>query len=310
MRIAVYGSGGVGGYFGSRLASSGEDVIFIARGAHLEAMRENGLQIKSILGDLLIHPVHATDTPENAGTVDVVLVAVKSWQVPEIADSIKSMLGPDTSVIPLCNGIDAPQQLADVLGKQHILGGLCLIVSFVSSPGVIQHVAVTKPHITFGDIERKSSRRYERILSTFENAGVSAEISDDIIAAMWRKYIFITSISGVGAVTRVPVGTFRQVPHSRRLLQATLQEIYNISIVKQIRLPENIVDQTMSFIDKVDPEVIPSMQRDIMAGKPSELDAQTGTAVRLGKVTGIPTPVNSFIYSVLQPQELTARSLL
>lgn len=306
MRIAIYGAGGVGGYFGGCLAHAGHEVTFIARGEHLKALQINGLKVNSFKGDFAIQPVRATDTPEVVGQVDVVFVCVKAWQVSEIAPHILSMLGPQTVVIPLCNGVDAPGQLAAVLGEDHVLGGLCRISALIAAPGVIRHAGI-EPYIAFGPPAGEASPMVVSLRDAFLAAGVKAEIPAGILAAMWEKFIFIVSVSGIGAVTRVPSDVFRSIPETRQLLLQAMQEVAQIAQAKQIGIKPGIIETTMAFIDGMAAGVMASMQRNIMENKPSELGAQTGAVVRMGQETGVPTPVNSFIYQVLLPQELKAR---
>jgi 2-dehydropantoate 2-reductase len=208
MRIAVFGAGAVGGYFGGRLAESGQDVVFIARGAHLRAMQSEGLRVDSINGDFTVYPVQASDDPPRVGEVEAVLLGVKAWQVPEAALAVRPLIGQDTFVVPLQNGVDAPSQIAAVLGKGAVLGGLCRIASHVAGPGYIRHTGI-EPAIAFGELDNRPSDRAERLKTAFEKAGVRADIPVDIQAAIWEKFIFIASISGLGAVTGAPVGVTR-----------------------------------------------------------------------------------------------------
>ncbi len=182
MRIAVFGAGAVGGYFGARLAHAGEDVVFIARGAHLEAIRRDGLYVESPLGDFRIHPAQATDNPEEAGPVDVVLVGVKAWQVPEVAPKMRPLLGPETFIVPLENGVEAPDQLAAVWGRERVLGGLCRIISTVPEPGRVRHGGM-EPYVAFGELDHRPGERARRLQAAFERAGVRAEIPTDIPVA-------------------------------------------------------------------------------------------------------------------------------
>jgi 2-dehydropantoate 2-reductase len=193
MRIAIFGTGAVGGYFGGRLAEAGENVIFIARGKHLQAMRDNGLRVDSIKGDFVVQPVSATDDPKQVGTVDVILVGVKAWQVPEAAQAIRPMVGPTTFVIPLQNGVEALSQLAAIIGGEHVLGGLCGLISYVVEPGHICH-AGADPFVKFGESDNRRSERSEKLRQSFDRAiGVTAEIPSDIQAAIWQKFMFVTA---------------------------------------------------------------------------------------------------------------------
>lgn len=306
MRIVILGSGGVGGYFGGRLAQAGEEVIFVARGDHLRAMRSQGLRVESIKGDFIIHPVQATDDPQIAGEADFVLVCVKAWQVPEVAPLVRPMTGPQTAVVFLGNGVEAPDQLKAALGSEHVLGGLCQISSLVAGPGHIRHVGI-EPHVVFGELDGRSSQRVERLKQAFERAGVSVAVPADILSAMWDKFLFIASISGVGAVARAPAGVLRRLPETRRLLEQAMQEILTLAHACQIALPEEAVTKRMAFVDGLPAAVVASMQRDIMEGRPSELNSQNGAVVRMGLETGTPTPTHTFLYHSLLPQELRAR---
>ena len=215
LRIAIFGTGGVGGYFGGRLAQTGADVVFIARGEHLQAMRKHGLKIDSIKGDFVVHPIQATDDPEEIGPVDVVLVGVKAWQVSEAAQAMRPIVGPETFVVPLLNGVEAPTQLAEVLGNEHVVGGLCGCISFIAGPGHIRHVGAD-PFIYFGELDNRSSERVESLRRAFAQVkGVTVEIPPDIQVAMWRKFLMVASWSGIGSITRAPLGTFLGLPGTR-----------------------------------------------------------------------------------------------
>lgn len=307
MRIAVFGTGAVGGYFGGRLAQAGEDVVFIARGEQLRAIRDHGLRVDSIVGDFVVRPAQATDEPQRAGVVDVILVGVKAWQVPQAAEAMRPMVGPDTFVVPLQNGVEAATQLAAVLGERHVLGGFCRLGSHVLGPGHIHHDGAY-PYVAFGELDNRPSQRAEQLRQAFARAaGVTAEIPPDIQAATWEKLLLIASLSGVGAVTRAPVGIVRGVPEARQLLEDAMHEVLVVAQARGIPLSDEAVDRMLAFIDGVPPGVTASMQRDIMEGRPSELAYQNGAVVRLGREVGVATPVHSFIYRSLWPLELRAR---
>ena len=315
MRIAVFGSGGVGGYFGGRLAQAGEDVIFIARGEHLKAIRQNGLRVDSIVGDFVTHPAQATDIPAEVGVVDAVLVTVKAWQVSEAAEAMKPMVGPNTMVgdcpttmvIPLENGVDAPDQLAALLGAEHVLGGLCHVSALIAGPGHIKHVAIP-PRIAFGELDGRTSERVERLRQVFERCqGVTAAVPADIRVALWEKFLFIAAISGVGAVKRQPAGVIRSVAETRDMLLRAMEEVAAVAEARGITLSPGIIQKTMSFIDNMPPATMASMQRDIIEGRPSELEAQNGAVVRLAKEVDVEVPTHAFIYASLLPGELKAR---
>lgn len=306
MRVAIFGTGGVGGYFGGRLAQAGADVIFIARGDHLEALRSRGLRVESLKGDFIVHPAQATDDPGQVGAVDAVLVGVKAWQVPEAAQAIRPMVGPQTFVVPLQNGVEAPAQLAVVLGTHHVLGGLCSIISFIAGPAHVRH-AGAEPSIAFGELDNRPSERAERLHRAFARANVKVEIPPDIQVAMWEKFLFIASWGGVGAVTRAPVGVVRSLPETRAMMEDAMREILHVGQARQIALSEESMRKAIAFIDNLQPGSTASMQRDIMEGRPSELDFQNGTVVRMGREAGVPTPVHTFLYHSLLPSELRAR---
>lgn len=307
MRIAVFGTGGVGGYFGGRLAHAGEDVAFIARGKHLEALRSDGLRVDSTGGDFHVHPVVATDDPADIGLVDHVLVAVKAWQVPDAARRMPPLIGEDTAVVPFENGVEAPEHLAEVIGETHVLGGLCVILASLSGPGHVTHAGY-EPAVAFGELDNRPSRRAEELRDAFIRAGVKADVPQNIHVAMWRKFLFITGFSGVAAVARLPVGGWRQEGETKSMLLRAFQEVEAVARAKEIDLPPDAVEAAMGMIDSLPDDGIASMQRDIMQGRPSELEAQTGAVVRFGRNLGVRTPVNEFIYAALLPQERKARS--
>lgn len=307
MRIAVFGAGGVGGYFGARLAEAGADVTFIARGAHLAAMKERGLSVASIKGDVHLAPVQATAAPAAVGVVDAVLLAVKAWQVAEACEAMRPMIGPDTIVVPLENGVEAPDEIARVLGPAHTAGGLCRILAYVTAPGEIRHAAI-EPSLAFGELDGRITARVEAFRQALAACrGVTVEVPPDIRVAMWSKFLFIAPVSGIGAVTRVPIGTFRRVPDTRRMLVSAFEEIVQLAATLDVRLPGDAVQSTLAFTDGIPLDGTASMQRDIMEGRPSELEAQLGAVVRLGERHGVDVPVHRFLYAALLPQERRAR---
>ncbi len=306
MRIAVFGVGGAGGYFGGRLAQAGEDVVFIARGEHLQALRTHGLRVDSVKGNFVLQSVQATDDPAQVGVVDVVLLGVKAWQVPEAAQAMRPLVGPETFVVPLQNGVEAPAQLAAVLSAQHVLGGLAKIISFKVGPGHIRH-AGAEPYMAFGELDNRPSERAERLRLAFERAGVTVEIPPDIQTALWDKFLFVVSWGGVGAVTRAPVGVLRSVPEMRQMLEQALHEIFAVAQARNIALPEDAIHKTIAFVDTLPPSGTTSLQRDIVEGRPSELASWNGAVVRLGQEVGVATPLHAFIYHSLLPLELRAR---
>jgi 2-dehydropantoate 2-reductase len=306
MRIAVFGAGGVGGYFGGRLAQAGEEVVFIARGEHLKAMQINGLRVDSTKGDFLVKPVRATSDPRQVGTVDFVLLTVKAWQVPEAAQAMLPLIGDETGVVFLGNGVDAIAQLTAVLGERYVLGGRCQISTFIAAPGHIQHVGI-EPRVAFNELDGRPGPRVERLRQAFERANVIVTVPEDIQAAIWEKFVFIAAVSGLGAITRASFGVFRSLPETRQMLEQAIDETIRVARARKINLPEDTAAKTLANIDKMGPDIVASMARDILSGRPSELGAQNGAVVRMGLELGIPTPVHAFIYNSLLPLELKAR---
>ena len=310
MRIAVIGAGGVGGYFGGKLANGGLDVVFIVRGATLEALRSRGLRVDSIKGDFVIDRPNATDDPATVGKVDAVFVTVKAWQIEEAAAQIKPLIGDDTMVIPLENGIDAPDQLAAVLGREHVLGGLCGIVSFIAAPGHIRHTGAD-PFVMFGELDNLRTPRVEQLRDECLRAGVQADIPSDIHHALWSKFVFIAPMSGIGAATRMPIGVWRAIPETRDLATRAIREIIALAFARGVDLGgDAAVERTLARFDGLNADATSSLQRDIIDGKPSELDAQLGAIVRLSREAGVPTPVCEMLNDLLQPQERKARGEL
>jgi len=307
MRIAIFGTGGVGGYFGGRLAHAGEDVTFIARGEHLRALRANGLKVESQSGDFVVFPAKGTDDVNDVGDVDLVVIGVKAWQVPEAARAVRPLVGPITTVLPLQNGVDAVSQLVDEMGPEKVIGGLCRIVSFVVAPGHIRHAGFT-PSIVIGERDNQRTERIVRIEQVFRHAGLEIAIAPDIQVALWTKFLFISSFSGVGAVANAPAELLRTDPKWREQMLAAMKEIYLLAHARGIKLPPNSVDTAMAAVNALPEEATSSMQRDIAAGKPSELDSQNGAVVRLAREVGLAVPTHALIYKTLKPLEEKARA--
>jgi 2-dehydropantoate 2-reductase len=305
MRIAVIGAGAVGGYFGGRLAAAGNEVTFLVRGKTLEALRSGALRVKSINADFEVRVAATNDPAEIAA--EIVLVGVKAWQVMEAADAIERMQDRGSIVVPLQNGMEAPAQLAAVLGPGRVAGGLCRIVAEAIGPGQIDHYWA-EPSIAFGELEPlRNGNRLEQLRAAFTSAGVRCDIPRDIAAAMWEKFLFITPWGSLGAVTRLPVGPLRSAPESRARLVAALEEVAGIARAEGKPFRDEAVAKALAILDGLPPETTSSMQRDIMAGRPSELEAQTGAVVRFGQETGVPTPVHDAMYAELAPLERNAR---
>ena len=310
MRFAIFGTGGVGGYFGGRLAEAGEDVTFVARGAHLEAIRKRGLAVQSVAGDFRVLPAKATDDAASIGPVDAALVCVKAWQVPEAARAIRAFLPADGVAIPLENGVEAPDELAAELGAERVLPGLCKIWSAIGAPGVVRHRGV-EPSLAFGETTGGTSPRVERFRDAFRRCrGVTVETPEDIRVALWQKFVFIAAFSGVGSVTRSDAGAIRSTAPARAMLRECMRETQEVGRARGVPIPPETFEKTFAFFERQLPaDATSSMQRDVGAGRPSELENQTGAVVRLGREAGVPTPVNDFLYAALLPQEERARSI-
>jgi 2-dehydropantoate 2-reductase len=310
MRIAVFGAGAVGGYFGGRLAQGGLDVSFIARGKHLQAIKNKGLRVESICGNFNVHPTAVTDDPSTVGEVDVVLLGVKAWQVQEAARAMQPMFGPHTFVVTLQNGVDAPTLFSDVLGPDRIVGGLCKLICLITKPGHLRHSG-GDPYVAFGELDNRHSDRTERLFQAFsKTTGLTAEISANIWTDIWKKFLLMAPLSGLGSITRAPIGVFRHFPETRQMLLESIKEVFNLAMACNIDFPKMVVEETMEFIDAVPKEGTASMQRDIIEGRPSELNEQNGAVVRLGHAMGVQTPINAFIFYSLLPLEMRARGQL
>ena len=305
MRIAVMGAGGVGGYFGGRLAQAGHDVTFIARGRHMEAMLRDGLRVESINGDFSVSPVQATDNPETVGGVDLVVIGVKAWQIPETAARLGPVIGPQTLVLPLQNGLEASAQLADVLGSAAVLGGLCGIYSFIAAPGCIRHIGID-PWVTFGAMQPGQTERLAEIQGALQQAGITVNIAPDIRVPLWDKFL-VLRWGVVGAVCRAPAGVLRSLPQVRGMMDQAGREVLEVADTQGIVLEADALERSSALLDSLPAVATTSLQRDIMEGRPSELDAQAGALVRLGQREGVATPLHAFIYHSLLPMEMQAR---
>lgn len=309
MRFAIYGTGGVGGVFGAQLARAGQDVTFIARGAHLDAIRSAGLHVDMNGTPIDVHPAQATDDPGAIGEVDCVLLCTKTWQVTDAGRAMSPMIGPETVVVTMQNGVEAADELAAVIGDKHVLPGLCGTISWVDGPGRIKNIGGVN-FIRFGEMDGRKTDRAETLRATFEAAGIMSEVPDDIVAALWQKFSFNAPTGGMGAVTRAPIGVLRSVPQTRAMLESALEELVAVGRARGVALPEDAAKNILAVIDNLPPESTTSMQRDIMEGKPSELEAWNGALVRLGREVGVPTPTHEFIYNALLPMESRARGTL
>ncbi|MGA9588945.1 MAG: 2-dehydropantoate 2-reductase [Salegentibacter sp.] len=306
MKILIYGIGGVGGYFGGRLAKAGNEVTMIARGKHLQAIKENGLEVESINGDFRVFPKLATSDVAEAQTPELVILGVKSWQIEDAARELKSVIGKNTMVLPLQNGANNVEKLLRVLPEKNVLGGLCHIISFVEAPGKIRHPSF-EPQITFGELNNEKTERILRVKELFDEAGINNTIPEDIKLEIWKKFLYITTVSGIGGLTRVPVDKIRESEYLYDLMQKTAEEIKAVANAKGIRLEKEHLKKAFQIVENQPEGTTASTQRDIMAGKPSELENFNGYIVKEGRKLNVETPVNHFIYECLLPMEREAR---
>lgn len=307
MNILIYGTGGVGGFFGGKFALTEHKVTMIARDAHLRAIQENGLKVKSLTGDFIARPFLATDDLAKIEIPDLVIFGVKSWQLQKAIIDISQYCDDNTIYLPLQNGADNSEQLNKVVPKGQVLAGLCRMISFIESPGVISNPDIA-PTLLFGEQDNSRTQRVEEILAVFKLAGIDAAIPEDIQIAIWQKFLFITAVSAIGGLTRAPIGAIRESAYLNDLMLKTEQEVKTIALAKGIKLPENTIDNAFKAINRQSYDTTASTQRDIMEGKPSELKNFNGYIVSEGKRLGIPIPVNEMIYEMLLPQENKARS--
>jgi 2-dehydropantoate 2-reductase len=305
LRVAIYGVGGVGGYFGARLARAGADVVWIARGAQLEALTARGLEIESVHGDFTLGPLRASSDPARLGQVDAVILSVKVWQVQEAARAMGPLLGSDACVVPLQNGVEASDDLRSVLGDGPPLGGVAKIISELVAPGRIRHLGGPSS-LGFGELDDRQSKRVDRLRSALQGAGIAVEVPTCIRSAIWEKFLFVASLGGVGAVARAPLGVIRSIPGTRAMLQQAMIEIRDLAAARDVHLPEDVVAQALALVDAQPPAGTTSLQRDLAAGRRSELEWWSGAVVRLGRESGVPTPVHQFMYQSLLPGELRA----
>lgn len=299
MKIVFIGAGGVGGYFGGRLAAAGSDVTFIARGRHLAAMRESGLRIESALGNLHIHPLKATDDPASVTAPDLVIIAVKLWSTQEAIESAAPIMGPDTAIVSLQNGVDAVDLLAERYGRERVLGGSAHIAALIESPGMIRHNG-TLARITFGELDGRRTPRAEAFLAACQRAGIDANPSENIERAIWEKFVLLVGLSSLTSLTRLPIGPVREDPDTRALLLEVMQEVAAVGRAKRVALADDAAERQLGFLEKVPSDMISSMLGDLKRGNSLELDWLAGAVVRLGKAHGVLTPANRFVYAALK----------
>jgi 2-dehydropantoate 2-reductase len=302
MKIAIMAAGAVGGYFGARLAGAGHEVHFLARGKHLEAIRAGGLRVKSDFGDMHLTSVSVSDDPSQVGPVDVILFAVKLWDTAAAARACKPMLGEDTAVISLQNGVESTGIIAEELGPEHALGGSAYISASIAEPGVIHHFG-SFAKLVFGEGDNRKSERVLAFLGAGEESGIEAEIPDDMQVAVWLKFITLASMSGVTTTTRRPIGEILADPDMAKIYRDTMTEIAEVGRARGVNLPSDAVDQRMSHAASLPAAMTASTLKDLEAGGRLETPWLTGAVVRLGRESNVPVPVNETLNAVLKPYE-------
>jgi 2-dehydropantoate 2-reductase len=299
MRIAIVGTGGVGAGYGAALAKAGADVTFIARGAHLAAMKRDGLKVQSPRGDIHLVPTQATDNASEIGKVDFVLFCVKLWDVESAGESIKPLIGPDTAVIPLQNGVDAAERLIPILGPNAVMGGVAQISAKIIEPGVIQQVG-TFMRMVFGELDGRSSPRGEKFLALCMKAGFEAKLSEEILTELWMKFILLAANASAVAQARQPIGVLRD-PDIRPVMLSAYREVMEVGRAYGVALPDNAVETISGYSDTLPAHQKPSMALDLERGNRLELPWLGGKVVELGKKLGVPTPTHSLMYAMLKP---------
>ena len=299
MRIAIVGGGGVGGYFGGRLAAAGTDVTFLARGAHLEALRTRGLQIQSAKGDVHLPRVRATDDPSAIGAVDVVFFAVKLYDTQSALAALPPLIGSDTVVLPLQNGVESVDRLVGAVGQAHAGGGVAYVSAVIAEPGVIRHTAMD--HLIFGEVDGRRSPRLERLLEACGPAGFQATLSSNIAVDIWTKFVRLTVFSGMTAVTRSPIGVIVNDPELFAMLKAACLEALAVARAKGVPVSMDMVEDVARAYQALPPQTKASMLEDLERGRRLELPWLSGAMVRIGREVGVDTPIHSFMTTVLNP---------
>ncbi|MBC8007020.1 MAG: 2-dehydropantoate 2-reductase [Prolixibacteraceae bacterium] len=299
MKIAIIGSGGVGGYFGARLMASGQDVTFVARGAHLEAMQEKGLKVLSALGDLHLPEVKATNDTTTVGPVDVIMIGVKLWATEEAAATAKPMIGPNTVAVSFQNGVVAVDTLLPILGKEHVMGGVANIAALIEEPGVIRHNG-NMANLFFGELDGKPSPRSQALQVACKIANVQSEVVTDINKTIWEKFVRLVTLSALTSLTRMPIGPLRADADTRAMMQQVMEEVVTIGKAKGVKFDEGLVTDQMSKVDTYPATMVASMCGDLRRGNRLELPWLSGLVAKFGRELGIPTPANQFVYAALK----------
>jgi 2-dehydropantoate 2-reductase len=298
MNIAVMGAGGVGGYFGARLAQAGCDVSFIARGAHLAALRERGLVVESKLGNVSLPKVRATDDPAALGSVDVVLIGVKLWDTEVAVRAILPIVEPTTAVLSLQNGVQKDDALRRVLGNGPIIGAVCYIAATIARPGVISHTG-TMQKLVFGEYDGRRSARTQALLEACRRGGIDAELSHDIRKAIWEKFVFLVGLSATTTTIRLPIGPIRTHPRTRLLLLDAMREVVAVGRAQGVDLNAEFAEDRLAFCERLPAEMTSSMHNDLERGNRLEVAWLSGAVVELGRMAGVLTPVNRAVSDIL-----------
>jgi 2-dehydropantoate 2-reductase len=300
MRIAVIGAGGVGGAFGAALAKGGSDVTFLARGAHLAAMRERGLKVLGPRGDIHLQPTQATDDPASIGAVDVVLFCVKLWDVESAGAAIRPLVGKTTAVIPLQNGIDASERLIPILGKNAVMGGVAQISATIAEPGVIRQTG-TFMRLVFGELDGRPSARGAAFHAACQAAGFDSVNSNEIVTALWEKFVLLATNSSVASLTRLPFGKLREDPEVFALFEKGVAEVAAVGRARGVKLAPDLEEKMLKAMRGFPPEMMPSMTVDLLRGNKLELPWLGGKVVALGRELNVPTPTYDVMYAALKP---------
>ena len=302
MKIAIIGAGGVGGYFGARLQQAGADVGFVARGAHLEALRREGLKVESPLGDIHLPRVHVTDNAADLGRADIVWLAVKLWDTEAAIRSMRSVVGPDTGIISFQNGVQKDDVLRQAFGDAAVMGGVGYIAANIDRPGVIKHTG-TMQRLIFGEYDGRRSRRAEALLEACIRGGINAELSDDVRKAIWEKFVFLVGLSGSTTTMRATIGPIRSNPRARAFLFDLMRETVAVGRALGVALPADYADQRLTFVDGLPETMTSSMHHDLNGRKRLEVSWLSGGVVRLGETARVPTPINRAVWDVLALHE-------
>ncbi len=304
MKLVVMGTGGVGGYFGAKLQRSGTAVTFVARGAHLEALRRRGLTIRSAAEGEWMVPATVVERLMGQPTADAVLLCVKSFDTEQAVEAIRPVIGPDTAVVSLQNGVDNEEKIDAALGAGHAVGGVAYVFATIEAPGVVSHTQGGR--IVLGEMDGRRRARTEALLEAFTAAGIPATLSPDIRRALWEKYLAITAQAGMTALTRTPTGVIRAIPESWTMFRLLLEELAAIAAAEKVGLAPDVVERILTGIAGLKPDTTSSMYHDLTHGKRLELEALQGHAVRLGERHGLPSPTLFAVYAALKPHAVPA----